>query len=431
MKFLSTLLLSAIVSTSAWAGGGKVFPPRVSGAKSAIPFPHGNSTSQFQVDTIPNLAQFISDHLFGSCVQVSNVQVGGSSPAIGHFSDSTGAMGFNNGLLMTTGSIANAPGPNTNGAMGQNNALPGDSLLNTLIPGYYTYDASVLEFDFIPYADTLLGFQYVFGSEEYPEFVGSSFNDVFGFFITPQGGTPINLATLPGTNTVVSINSVNQNDNSTFYNDNTVGQVLEYDGYLNPLQIFTPVTPNTVYHFKIAIADAGDGIFDSGVFLQAASFMGDEDSIMVDFQVNQLGPLSFEFQNLTNGANDYTWAFGDGQFSTDVSPIHQYSAPGTYNVSLLAKNYCYTQALNRQVLAGTTGLAAPPASIWGLYETEPGLFKISTEEQTPIQILSSSGQLVMTLQGGTRLFSTSGLACGIYLVQQGLHRTKFSVNQTN
>ena len=431
MKLLSTLLLSAIVSTSAWAGGGKVFPPRVAGAKRAIPFANGTNSNQFQVDTIPNLAQFISENLFGSCVQVSNVQVGGGSPAIGHFSDSTGAMGFNNGLLMTTGSIAFAPGPNTNGASGQANALPGDPLLNTLIPGYSTNDASILEFDFIPFADTLLGFQYVFGSEEYPEFVGSNFNDVFGFFITPQGGTPINLATLPGSNTVVSINSVNQNDNSAFYNDNTNGQVLEYDAYLNPLQIFTPVTPNTVYHFKIAIADAGDYIFDSGVFLQAASFMGDEDSVMVDFQVNQLGPLSFEFQNLTNGANDYTWDFGDGQFSTAVSPLHQYSAPGTYNVSLLAKNYCYTQALNRQVLAGTTGLGASLAASWGVYEAEPGFLKISSEEQTPIQILSTSGQLVMSLQGGTRLFSTSGLASGIYLIQQGLHRTKFSVNRAN
>jgi hypothetical protein len=98
---------------------------------------------------------------------------------------------------------------------------------------------------------------------------------------------------------------------------------------------------------------------------------------------------------------------------------------------LLAKNYCYTQALNRQVLAGTTGLGASLAASWGVYEAEPGFLKISSEEQTPIQILSTSGQLVMSLQGGTRLFSTSGLASGIYLIQQGLHRTKFSVNRAN
>ncbi|MEZ5148253.1 MAG: choice-of-anchor L domain-containing protein [Bacteroidales bacterium] len=59
--------------------------------------------------------------------------------------------------------------------------MNGHPLLNSITTST-TYDASVLEFDFVPETDTIR-FKYVFGSDQYSEWVSSTFNDVFGAFI--------------------------------------------------------------------------------------------------------------------------------------------------------------------------------------------------------------------------------------------------------
>ena len=104
-------------------------------------------------------------------------------------------------MVLTSGDINNVVGPNNDGGADRRRGHAGDPDLDRLT-GEPTFDATVLEFDFVPNADTLF-FSYVFGSEEYNEFVGS-FNDVFGFFVNGQ-----NVALIPGTNTPVSINTIN------------------------------------------------------------------------------------------------------------------------------------------------------------------------------------------------------------------------------
>ncbi|MBK9459454.1 MAG: choice-of-anchor L domain-containing protein [Sphingobacteriales bacterium] len=76
------------------------------------------------------------------------------------------------------------------------------------MPGF-TYDAAVLEFDIVATEPTI-EFKYVFGSEEYLEYVGSNFNDVFGFFIGAIGDPLQNIAFIPDTTVAVSINNVKQ-----------------------------------------------------------------------------------------------------------------------------------------------------------------------------------------------------------------------------
>ncbi len=134
-----------------------------------------------------------------------------------------------------------------------------------------------------------ISFQYVFGSEEYPDFVGA-FNDVFGFFLTAPGGTPVNLAIIPGTDLPVSINDVNDGNttvtppipptNSQFYVNNQVqfsatGPLPPVDTELNGLTTVlgaqATVTPGLTYHIKLAVADANDFALDSNVFVQAGS----------------------------------------------------------------------------------------------------------------------------------------------------------------
>lgn len=120
--------------------------------------------------------------------------------------------------------------------------------------------------------------------------MNSSFNDVFGFFVSggfdPATWTPFvnrNIAIIPGTvNTPVSINNVNNGTahagpcvNCAYYINNTGGAFIEYDGFTTVLTASLNVVPCVPYSIKIAIADTGDGILDSGVFLEANSFTSD------------------------------------------------------------------------------------------------------------------------------------------------------------
>jgi hypothetical protein len=215
--------------------------------------------------------------LVGRGVTITNVQYTGAARASGLFCDGTAAVGLDTGILLTTGDTSLIGPPNNAEAAGVTNGVPGDADLNGLIPGFETFDASVLEFDFIPVGPTVT-FQYVFASEEYNEFVDSLFNDVFGFFVNG-----VNYALLPDSVTPVSINNVNNGYSSgvstgpcvncQYFVDNTGGgtREIQYDGLTTVLTFTAPVVPGTINKLKIAIADAGDDILDSAVFIQANS----------------------------------------------------------------------------------------------------------------------------------------------------------------
>jgi hypothetical protein len=224
----------------------------------------------------------------GPGVSYSNVQFIGANIARGQFSNgNTTNIGVDHGIALTSGMVEYIIGPNMSYSKGFNNGLPGDPWL-TICLGNSTYDASVLEFDFVPASDTAWC-RYVFGSEEYSEWVGSAFNDIFGFFVNgpkPEGGNygDENIALVPGTILPVAINSVNNGyaipgtptsgpgTNSEYFIDNLNGLTIEYDGFTVPLEAKVAVIPGETYHFKLAIADASDGIFDSGVLLEGESF---------------------------------------------------------------------------------------------------------------------------------------------------------------
>lgn len=217
--------------------------------------------------------------------------------------ESTGAttLGIEEGVILTTGLAENAEGPNdddgfTDGTDFQN-AL-GDIQLDTL-PGNTSMqdseDACVFEFDVYAATDELV-FDYVFGSDEYPEFAppNSSFNDVFAFFITGPGiPIPVNIATLPITGTPpASINSINPSTNNEFYIDNIAGKSIEYDGYTTVLQAKADVIPCNYYHLKLAIADRNDGLFDSGVFL--ADLKAGTPKFVADFDIISSDNITIE-----------------------------------------------------------------------------------------------------------------------------------------
>lgn len=257
--------------------------------------------SQLTVQNTMTPEQLVQDILAGQGVTISNVTFNGQpgnviSPQIGFFNGTLSNIGLDSGLILATGDITLAPGPNNNNGATLGGGYPnsGDSDLSTLAQNS-TNDKAVLEFDFVPVGDTVR-FRYVFASEEYNEYVCSDFNDVFGFFISGPGFNGSfslnseNIAIIPGTNTAVAINTINlgvpgSNGNAIncanidpnwqsyniYYEDNTGGMTVQYDGFTVVLEAVAAVQCGQTYHLKLAVADAGDAILDSGVFLEASS----------------------------------------------------------------------------------------------------------------------------------------------------------------
>lgn len=240
-------------------------------------------SAQAQITIMPagnaaNIATFLS----GSGVTISNVVVTADPQAIAYFTAINTPLNMQGGLMLSTGLCDSAAGANSSSSCSYYFANGFTDPDLTAIEPSATFDVAMLEFDCTPNDDTLY-FNYLFGSEEYPEFV-NSFNDVFGIFVTganPAGGNyqAQNMALLNNGTVPVSINNVNNGVSNTGpcvncadYVDNTLSTMLEYDGTTTNQMAILPVTPLSSYHIKIAIADANDGVYDSGVFLQAGSF---------------------------------------------------------------------------------------------------------------------------------------------------------------
>ncbi len=257
---------------------------------SGILLPQSFSQTITTTAVTPN--QAVMNELVGGGLNVSNISYTGSANALSKYTSSGTNLPISAGVIISTG---NATDPLLNGPPANfcstSNGTAGNPIL-TNIAGVTTNDAAVLQFDFIPSGDTLK-FDYVFGSEEYNEFVNGGVNDVFAFLISgpnPLGGNYVdfNIALIPGTGTPVSINTVNNGNfsgctgacntgiypNCNYYIDNLCGAPsgVAPDGFTVRLTAVAPVIPCQTYTIKLAIADGGDSVYDSWVFLEKNSF---------------------------------------------------------------------------------------------------------------------------------------------------------------
>lgn len=237
-----------------------------------------------KVDTAINETK-LNNTLSSSLVDIKVTNVDCSQGAIGIFSDGDKTnLGIDNGLLITSGQSILVQGPNLLPDAGFSHDKDGDPDLDTLSAllgsNLLSNDACVIEMEAFVNSNEL-NFEFLFGSEEYPEFANSDFNDIFALFIEgpgidgiPELGGKKNLAVLPNTETFIEINNVNPANNWEYYRNNQLGLSSEYDGlvvdYLGSNKSITatsPVVPCNTYKLKFAVADRFDYIYDSGVFI--------------------------------------------------------------------------------------------------------------------------------------------------------------------
>ncbi len=313
-------------------------------------------------DTMTN-QELVEQVLLGTGVQVYNITSTGDADALGTFS--TGPTTFpeipmDYGIIMSTGNISSAVGPNNSGGTTTQHNQPGDPDITNILGGTTTRDAAVLEFDFKSPADTVR-FNYIFASEEYSEYV-CDYNDAFAFLLSgpnPLGGNynKHNIALVPGTSTEVAIKTVNNGDsnstcaeeysNQEYYVDNGTGSTpaanpnVEYDGLTKVFTAIAVVVPCEEYHIKLVIADANDQRFDSAVFLEANSFGADVDTLIADYTYSAPGCTNDTLQFLNAGPTGagitWEWTFGGGATpatSTEENPIVTWSTPGIKRVDM-------------------------------------------------------------------------------------------------
>ncbi|MCR9172775.1 MAG: T9SS type A sorting domain-containing protein [bacterium] len=315
--------------------------------------------SQIVIDVVE--PQYLPAYNFlGPDYTVSNVDFVGHPLSYGQFDGTNCNLGLDKGFMICTGDRSIAYGPNKTPDEGLDISIHGSSPLMNGIGISPRYDGTTLSFDFQTQLDSI-SFRFVFASEEYKEFVGSQFNDVMAIYIEGPGiPNPVNIGTLPNSD-VISINSVhpalnNQfgsypNQNGQYFVDNpdvstSVDQTkIGYDGFTQGTAVnFHGLLINGVYRLTFSIADVGDGIYDSALFVEACETcdytLGAEVIEMNELSVYP-NPLKGEELHL-KADGQHTYRIMDitgkeiqsGEFTDAVQLEMGYIYPGTYLVLL-------------------------------------------------------------------------------------------------
>jgi gliding motility-associated-like protein len=290
-----------------------------------------SANAQLVLDNTQTVEYYVQNVLLGDGVTASNITFNGV-PAntirmqVGSFDSQNANVGIPSGMVMATGGIDVAQGPN-NMPSNQVEVPDGgefgtDPDLLELTNNIDIHDWAIIEFDFVPSGDTLT-FNYVFASEEYIEFVNMGFTDVFAFFLSGPGingafsNNAINIALIPGTTIPVTVDNVNNVSNAGYYIDNGDGteapfngspEYIQFDGMTVSLQAMAVVQCGETYHFKIALCDAGDSGVDSAVFIEENSF---QTSAGIQLAINS---------SIANQNNTFFEACGDNELVISRAP---------------------------------------------------------------------------------------------------------------
>lgn len=311
-------------------------------------------------DTSFSTQQLVENVLINSpCAITSNFSSRTGNPVgingIGYFENNGTAFPFANGIVLSTGKASSVPGPNVDSHTGEGigAAWYGDSDLETITGTTNTQNASYIEFDFIPYANTI-SFDFLFASEEYFLDFPCRFSDVFAFILTDSNGVSTNLAVIPGTNIPVKVTEIHETiagangcpaKNETFFDqyNNPINSAISLNGNTVAMTAFSEVTPGEQYTIKLVIADAEDGNYDSAVFINGGSFevkadLG-EDRTIADGNAVCPG-TSITLDANIFGTATYSW-YKDGIILPgEMSPTLNVSDAGIYRLEFNANGGC-------------------------------------------------------------------------------------------
>ena len=317
-----------------------------------------NVFSQIVVNPGGSASSIISSFV-GSGLSVSNVQLncGGSDsfPAYGTFSNASSSLGLSQGIILTTGSANNLIGPNmpwdsASTGTGSHWGYQDPQIIS--IAGDSISDLCSLEFDVVPHCNSVQ-IKFVFGSEEYPEFV-NAYNDAFGFFVTGPDGNcnpgyynNTNVALLPD-GSPISINNINNGQaagcplalpgpchHCGYYINNCNGYDVEYDGFTTVFTINFSVCPCETYHWKLAIADSRDGLYDSGVMVESFSCANPLEANVTSYNTG-CTCSGVATVNITSGTPPYAYHWSTGDTTQTVTGL----CSGYYNVQIWDANSC-------------------------------------------------------------------------------------------
>lgn len=231
------------------------------------------TAAELPIDTSASAIE-MAEAMFGNGISIVDASYSGADAASGIYSNgdtvAPSVTPSDTGVILSTGKatdITQSSGDaNRQSDESTNFGGAGDSDLEE-IAGATTYDAAIIEATFVP-DGSVLTMQITFSSEEYLEYVNSGFNDAVGVWVN---GEQAELTVGDGD---ITINNINDGSNQNLYIDNHQDAEVantEMDGFTVTMTLKAPVNPGEVNTIKIAIADGGDGVYDSNLLIAGDS----------------------------------------------------------------------------------------------------------------------------------------------------------------
>jgi hypothetical protein len=330
---------------------------------------YGAASAQYiATDEIHTSQQLIENVLINSgCASVTNVSVSGGNFATGenswgYFNANGSTFPFAEGIILSTGKIIDAQGPNTFiSDDGNGMGWAGDSDLNTALSINNSINATILEFDFVPLGNQI-SFDYIFASEEYHGNATCTYSDGFAFLLREIGSPAYqNLALIPNTSIPVKVTSVHPDilgsctaQNEQYFDAfNPDEYPTNFNGQTVVLTAKSAVLPGHQYHIKLVIADEGNYRYDSAIFLKGSSF-----SFGVDLGAGRTfannNPVcpneSLTLNGTAPGALSYQWSFntnpipGQNAATLNFNPPYTSAQNGIYSLTTIYSPTCTTVA---------------------------------------------------------------------------------------
>ncbi|AWH86751.1 hypothetical protein HYN59_17270 [Flavobacterium album] len=318
--------------------------------------------AQDPIQVVNNMTdeQLVNALVDNGCAEISNIRISGSGGgaaqrSYGYFTSGPD-FPFENGIILSTGFAMDSPGQNSNILSNGAESWGGDQDLEQVLSIDDTFNATIMEFDFVP-ATNHISFDYIFASEEYTswgDLEACSYTDGFAFLLREAGSTgPYqNLAVIPGTNTPVQVTTVRgvgtcpPANTEYFGSFNGVDSPIDYNGQTVVLTAESDVTAGTLYHIKLVIADQGDTLYDAAVFLKGNSFgssinIGDDRLVAENTAI--CDGQTFGINAHVTNAISYQWYKDGNPIAGAVNETYIVTDAGDYSVEAGLGTTCFTR----------------------------------------------------------------------------------------